>query len=242
MITVALASALTLTLAAAGVVPAGAPQPAAPELAASVPPVIPFALALDLETVWRLDQGYRLLGSARTADRSGVTLSYDVTRVGAGTFALALGYHGESQAGTWAGGNDAALSVKSWSASAILRWGVTTWLESQLRIAGDLSSGELTLRAGASALDDSVRSLGASAGAGLRLRSGTARIVALPGNGLFALAGLIEGGFHAGQPLSFAALPAGGAAPDDRLPAPAVPLGHLGRSYPYLRLSVALVF
>jgi hypothetical protein len=241
MITVALASALTLSLAAAPVLPGGAP-PTPPELAASAPPVIPFALALDLETVWRLDQGYRLLGSARTAGRGGVTLSYDVTQIGAGTVAVALGYHGESQAGTWAGGNEAALSVGSWSASAILRWRVTTWLEPQLRVAGDLSSGELTLRAGSSALADSARSLGASAGAGLRLRTGTARIFALPGNGLFALAGVIEGGFHAGQPLSFAALPTGGAAPDDRLPAPAVPLGHLGRSYPYLRLSAALVF
>jgi hypothetical protein len=201
--------------------------------------------SLDLETSWRLDQGYRLLSSSRTASKAGVSLSYDVTRAtGAPRLALGLGYQGESSNGNWVNGRGIGLDVASGSLSAALRWPILAWLEPQLRVAADLTRAHLSIESRESALVDSAWSAGASAGAGVRLRTGTARIVSMPGNGLFALAGIIEGGFHVGQPLSFAAgrqaPPA--TTPDDRISAAPVMLGSLGRSYPYLRLSVALVF
>jgi hypothetical protein len=218
---------------------------AEPELAAAPPSRLPVAISLDLETSWRLDQGYRLLSSSRTASKTGVTLSYDVTRAtDAPRLALGLGYHGESSTGEWANGNGVGLDVASGSLSAALRWPILSWLEPQLRVAADLARARLSIENRESTLVDSTWSAGASAGAGIRLRTGTARIGGLSGGHLFALAGIIEGGFHVGQPLSFAARgqPTASGAPDDRISAAPVVLGSLGRSYPYLRVSVALVF
>ena len=233
---------VTGVLAVLALVPAAAAAP--PELTAAPPPRLPVALSLDLETTWRLDQGYRLFSSSRTASKTGVSLSYDVTRAaGAPLLALGVGYHGESSNGDWANGR-VGLDVASGSLSAALRWPVLSWLEPQLRVAADLTRARFWIESREAALVDSAWSAGASAGAGLRLRTGTARIAAMPGRARFALAGIIEGGFHVGQPLSFAARrQATVTTPtDDRISAAPVTLGSLGRSYPYLRLSLALVF
>jgi hypothetical protein len=230
--TICLGALLAATPAAAG---------AQPELTAAPPPALPVAVSLDLETTWRLDPGYRLFSSDRAVGGGGISVSYDVLR-GASRLALALGYHGQSSSNDWSSGGQVGLEVRSGSLSALLRWPLARWLEPQLRLAGDLSRGKFSMVASGISLADSSWSAGASAGAGLRLRTGTARILMMPGDGLFALAGIIEGGFHIGQPLSFDVRRQAAPAPDDRIAAPATSLGSLGRSYPYLRLSAALVF
>jgi hypothetical protein len=228
-------------------------EPPPPPLVAALPPApLPLTVSLDLETAWRLDRNYQLFSSSRDASRGGITVSYDVTRPPYGPrLALGLGFHGESSDGTWtapgtAGSGTAGLEVQTGSLSGILRWPLRSWLEPHLRAAADLSHGGLHVRVGSDALQGSAWSVGASAGAGFRLRTTPVRLLALPGDGLFAFAGVIEGGFHVGQPLSFAlardtpAVSVDGS--DDRLPPAATPAGSLGRSYPYLRLSAAMLF
>jgi hypothetical protein len=212
----------------------------APELAAGAPPALPVAVSLDLETIWRLDGGYRVFSDRRAASRGGASLSYDVTRGPGPRLALALGYHGESETGSFAGLGEAGLTVGSGSLSALLRWPLSSWLEPHLRLAADLSRANLTIDAGSMSMADADWSAGASAGAGVRLRSGTTRIWSMPGNGLFALALIVEGGFHVGQPLSLELRRQNPSS--DRITPATTPVGQLGRSHPYLRLSLALVF
>jgi hypothetical protein len=221
-------------------------------LTTPAPSPLPVAVSLDLETIWRLDRGYQLFSPSRDASHGGITVSYDVTRTpGGARLAVALGYHGESTAGfsqrTGTIGGDASLDVQTGSLSAIVRWSLRPWLEPHLRAAVDGSHGRLRLTSGADVMTGSAWSLGGSAGAGFRLRSLPVRILALPGDGLFAFAGVIEGGFHVGQPLSFELArdtppPATTDGSDDRLVPAGTPAGSLGRSYPYLRLSAALLF
>jgi hypothetical protein len=206
------------------------PAAAQPELTAALPPP-PLTVSLDLETAWRLDPGYRLFSSSRAATRGGLSASYDLLRGPAMRLALAAGYHAESSSASW-GNGQASLDVPSGSLGAVARWPLGRWLEPQLRLEADLSRAHLRL----ASLTDDAWSLGGTVAAGLRLHGAPTHL----GNAVFALAGAVEAGFHLGQPLSFAGRREGTG--EDSIPSPPAALGNLGRSYPTLRLSAAILF
>jgi len=59
------------------------------------------------------------------------------------------------------------------------------------------------------------------------------------------VAGAAEGGFIAGAPMAFslhAPKPSDAQEAKDRIPTGSVDVGKLGRTQPYLRLSIALLF
>jgi hypothetical protein len=232
--------ALTLVLLAA------APALAEPGVSTRPELLLPVTVSLDVETQWHLDDSYRLFGTDRTPTHSGLSASLQAGRLAGGRLELGAGLHGNTSTAAFAGQNEAQLEERTPSLTALLRWSPYRWLEPHLRVAADLTRARLRLTVSNSAttLEDTVWSPGASAGAGLRLRTGT-MTTALNG-GRFGIAGalIIEGGFHLGVPYTFSASaprPGDEKLANDRIPAASTPLGNLGRAQPYLRLSFALL-
>jgi hypothetical protein len=217
----------------------------AAEMLVTQPPPLrtPLSLSLDLDTQWRLDPSYRLFSGDRSETIGGVSATWDLRRLAGGTLVLGGGWHGGSNHASWAGGQEAALTVAGPSLSAALRWSPLRWLEPQVRLAADLARGHVRLTTSdGAAYEASAWSPGGSLGAGLRLRTGAKPINT--GTLGIGLALTVEGGFHLGTPMSFDVArqhPAGDDTAADRLPAAATPVGNLGRSHPYLRISFALL-
>lgn len=216
-------------------------------------------LAVDIDTVWRLDRGYAAFTRDRSATGGGLSVSYDVIRSERVALALGLGWQNESarqggerqvsgasDVGVVVGSHRSDLDVNTYALSAVLRWSALTWLEPQLRMALGAAAADLSIT-----VDDGSRFQGdawspqASAGAGLRVRSRATRVPRLPGSPALAVAAVAEGGFVLGAPLKFDVAPV---PPDDatlardRLSSPSVPAGDLRRAHPYMRISLAVLF
>jgi hypothetical protein len=209
-------------------------------------PRVPLQLGLDFDTTWHLDSSYRVLSSDRATGSGGASLALDVHRLGHGTLALGAGIHGSSDAADLYGGQLAAkLELSTPSLFATVRWPVRPWLQPHVRVAVDGTWATLSLTSNnGDALVGHAFSPGASAGAGFSLRTGTLT-TSLQG-GTLGLAGalIVEGGFHLGAPLGFDVAhqaPADAKLAGDRLPASSTAVGDLGRSQPYLRISLALL-
>lgn len=249
---------LFILLAAAAAAVAAAPAWAQPPAVADAtdPRRVPLSLSLDAHVPFHLDDDYRLFSRDRGDGGGGVSAVLDVVRMGRGVLAAGIGVHGDSNRADWGGDapstdgfttrqQEAHLQLTTLSATALLRWPVRWWLEPHVRLAVDSTWSKLTVTMNqGSALDDKAWSPGASAGAGLRIRS-AAMTTSLRGGRLgLAAALMIEGGFHLGSPLSFSLTPtrpADDKLAGDQIPGPAVPVGDLGRSHPYLRISLALL-
>lgn len=238
-----------------------AAEPAA-VVGASAEPRVPLQLAVDLDTLWRLDHGYRLFSTSRTASAAGVSAAYDVSRLGArGTLALVAGWQSESSetgggavagddprggAAVASGPTHASFGADVASVGAVLRYRVLPWFEPHARVAVGGAWGDVAVT-----LSDGTRWSGhawspqASAGAGFRLRTTAARLGNLPGKPALAGAVAAEGGFIAGAPMSFSVrppAPADAKVARDQIALAPVDIGKLDRSHPYLRLTLALLF
>jgi hypothetical protein len=200
----------------------------------------PLALSLDIDTQWRRDPSYRLFSGERGDTNGGLSATWDLRRLARGTLVVGAGWSGGSNHSTPTGAQHATLSVSSPSLSAALRWSPSRWLEPHVRLALDLSHGQLGLTAGeGSAYQGSAWSPGAALGAGLRLRTGAQPL----GRGTLGIGVAlgIEGGFHLGMPMKFDVTRQRPAGQADLIPAQATPVGDLGRSHPYLRVSLTLL-
>lgn len=244
----------TLVLATAAASRAAEPTVARP--GRLPPPSVRFALALEAQTEWQLDAGHRLFDGTRADTGGGVSLSYDLGRLGeATTAAVALGWNQRVSSSRWgarapedgrSAGADTSLALETVSLSGLVRWSLAPWIEPHARVAIDGTRADVTLD-----LDDGVSltgrswSAGASAGFGFRLRTKASRLRTLPGDPALALAAAAEGGFHVGLPLTVDVArvpPADAKVAADQIPTGATHLGTLGRSFPYLRISAALLF
>jgi hypothetical protein len=226
------------------------------------PPSVSFALALEIQTEWQIDTAHRLFSRKRADTGGGVSLSYDVARPSDRTaLALSLAYHQRDTTSGWAfrdgdaagtpgssvaAAPDATLDTNTLSLGAALRWSLAPWFEPHLRVAVDGTHADITLQTpDGGPLDGEAWSAGASAGAGFRLRTRASRLRTLPGDPALAVALVAEGGFHFGLPLPVEVAPR--RPPDEKvasdlIPSGAIRLGELGRSFPYLRVSAALLF
>jgi hypothetical protein len=238
-------SVLTVVALAAVIFAWAAPASAQPTVQAQPEaPRLPLTFSVDMHRQWHLDRGYRLFSGDRSNGDGGVSVLYDVRRLGSGTLSLGAGLHGNDLTGTVASAHEADLGLLTASLSALLRFSPYRWLEPHVRLAGDLTRGDFgfTTSEGIK-FSDHALSPGASLGAGLRLRTGT--ITTALGKGL-GLAGalIVEGGFHYGAPLSFdlsPPRPSDEKVASDRIPSSPVSIGSLGTSQPYLRISFALL-
>lgn len=205
-----------------------------------------FALAVERDTLYRMDAGYDLFTRKEGDDAPGLSLSYDLLRPGPRTtIAVSVGWNGEALSNRWGGGNRAELDVHTFQGAVAARYALLWWLEPQVRVAAgvSLAHAELGVDRDAMTLEGDARSVMGSAGAGLRLRTRSARFLAL----LMRASLAAEGGMAAGTPLALKLDPGSGrrgdsAAARDRIPTTAVDLGTLGRVHPYLRFTFALHF
>lgn len=224
------------------------------EEAAVSAPQTPFSLSLDLQTQWRQDESYRLLSRFRDESSSGFSLSYDVVRRSRGALVLGVGYQSGTSQAIASGGavfdkessgrsSDVRLEMQSLALSAAWRWSLRPWLEPLLKVAVDGTWSRFSIgTVGDAAFSDHAWAPGASVGAGLRLRTSPASLFIAARHG-FGAAVAVEGGYHLGGSLSYAlSPPTNGIAAGDRIPVARTPIGDLGRSFPYLRLSFALLF
>jgi hypothetical protein len=242
---------------------ATAPASAAPTTSIvddAPPPAVPLWLAIDFDTLWRRDSGYALFSSSHTDSAVGLSLGYDLARLGSrGTLAVVAGWQSESTetnryvagpqsaaGATFAAVQDASFHADIFSLGAVARWRLLSWLEPHARVALGAASGSmsLTLSDGTS-FSGHAWSPQVSAGAGFRLRSSAMRLQGLPSKPAFAVAATAEGGLIVGAPMAFslhAPTPADADEAKDRIPTGAIDVGNLGRTQPYLRLSIALLF
>jgi hypothetical protein len=211
----------------------------------SAPPRLPLTLSVDAHRQWHLDRSYRLFGTQRSDVTGGISAALQVRRLAGGFLDLGAGIHWSSYNARWEQGNDAERDEVTPSLSAVLRWPVHRLIEPQVRVAGDLTRATLRLTmADGGVLEAGRWSPGASVGAGLRLRTPVVKTALGAGTVGFAGALIIEGGMHVGAPISFdlaRQVPADKKLADDRIPAANVPVGDLGRTEPYLRISFALL-
>jgi hypothetical protein len=221
-----------------------APALAQTTVTARPEPRAPFTLSIDTQRQWHRDQSYRLFGTRRSDLDQGLSATVEVGRVGRGLLDVGAGVQWSDATATWGGGNEAKRDQITPLLSAALRWPVHRWFQPHLRVAGDLTRAHLRLTTNEGGVfEDRLWSPGGSVGAGFRLTTGTLS-TALRGGGLgFAAALVFEGGMHVGAPLSFDVArptPADKKVAADQIPAASVPVGDLGRTEPYLRISLAL--
>jgi hypothetical protein len=223
-----------------------APVLAQPTVTAEPAPAhVPLTLSLDAHRAWHLDRSYRLFGTRRSDVEGGLSAALEVRRLGRGRLDLGAGVQWGSETGRWEQVNEARREQVTPSLAAVVRWPVHRWFEPHVRLAGDLTRARLRLTVSdGGVLEDRVWAPGASAGAGFRLRTGVITTALRGGTLGFAGALIVEGGYHLGAPLSFELgrqAPADKKVAADRIPAPGVPVGNLGRAEPYLRISFALL-
>jgi hypothetical protein len=206
---------------------------------------LPLTLSIDAHRQWHVDQSYRLFGTRRSDVDPGLSASLEVARFARTRLDLGAGVQWSDDTATWEQTSQAERDQVTPSLSAALRWSVHRWFEPHLRVAGDVTRAKLkvTMSDGA-VLEDALWAPGGSIGAGFRLRTGAVRTAPRAGGLAIAGAFIVEGGVHVGSPLSFDLArpsPADKKLAADRIPAASVPVGSLGRTEPYLRLSFALL-
>lgn len=235
--------ALCALLASAALAPARA---TAADIATALEPAPRFALAVERDTLYRLDSGYDLFTRDEGDSAPGLSLTYDLLRPGPrATVAVGIGWNAENLSSQWGGSNRAELEVNTFQGALTARYALLWWLEPQVRVAAgvSLAHAELAVAGESQHLAGKARSLMGSAGGGLRLRTRSARLVGLRLRASFAT----EAGIAAGTPLSLKLNPDpvgrdSSAAARDRVPTTPLNLGSLGRIHPYLRFTIALHF
>jgi hypothetical protein len=199
-----------------------------------------FAVAFESRTTWLLDDGAKRLAGKTRPTGMGVGVQADLRKLQENVVVrLDLGWVGTSGSQYR---SDAMVTeqLKSnlFSLGVAVRYHVWRWLAPFARLSGGLGWDKLTV---ADLHDRQVFGNGA-VGAGLFLRS--------PGVGLWqgssalflGLSGSIEAGYAVASGSDFVLTADNGSSSETPIPTSQVPLGHVGRSAPYVRASVGLAF
>jgi hypothetical protein len=210
----------------------------------------PFSLSVDVDSLWRRDPAYQLFTRNERDVGAGLSLGYDILRLGPRTSAaLSVGWMAERMTSD-TGPTPASLDVDNIRVGLAIRFAVRPWFEPLAQVALGASFGRASVTLGdpdfasTGLLEGDTRSYCGRAGGGFRLRTGTARLESLPLPPLAASL-TVEGGFQVGTPMSAIVKeppPEDDDVAADLIPRAATKLGRLGRTYPYVRVSFALLF
>jgi hypothetical protein len=205
---------------------------------------LPFGVAGDLRTFWPQDSATRRLVGKKTSDNGGLSISYDVLKVMDRVVArVDLGWGSASNVNASPSSTDEEkLRTQLVTLGLSLRYHVLRWLAPYARVAGGVGWDKVTVGSASGEWQDKHTFAHGSVGGGLFLRSPT--LTLWPSHPTFGLAlmGSIEGGYFL-APSSKLSLQAS-SDPDIKNPIPtaSVPIGTMGRSAPYLRVTVGLAF
>lgn len=199
-----------------------------------------FGVALEGRATWLTNGAGKRLAGERMPKGAGLSLQADVLRPSAQlALRLDLGWTTTSSSSFQPSSSlSENLDTNLFQLGASLRYHVYRWLAPFARVAGGMGWDKLTV---AGMKDRELFEQG-SAGAGVFLRSPGLHLWQGAFSPLFGLMGNIEAGYALATSSDFtvqAALPSASATP---IPTSSVPIGHVGRSAPYLRAAVGLAF
>ena len=219
--------------------------PRKPQLFAPEGPVtswdpLRFAVALETRTTWLFNGAAKRLAGERLPTGEGLSLQADVLRPSAKlALRLDLGWTSTSTSSFQPSSSlSEKLDTNLFQLGASLRYHVYRWLAPFARLAGGMGWDKLTV---AGMKDRELFEQG-SLGAGVFLRSPGVRLWQGAFSPLLGLMGNIEAGYAlaTGSDLTLqASLPSASTPP---IPTSTVPIGHVGRSAPYVRASRGLAF
>lgn len=206
---------------------------------------VPFSLSVPIDGTWPSDAAYKLFRNEQQLPGFGLALAYDARLAKKLVLAPYAEWLQESSSGMWQNEGDARLAVDSVAAGAVVRVPIKTWLQPFVRVGGGLSFGRASLQlpGGGGALSGNARSAFVRAGAGLMARTPALALMddLLPA---VALSFAIEGGFIAAGKFDFtvAGPKPASAGGEDPIAVGSIPIGQLGRSRPYMRITLGVHF
>jgi hypothetical protein len=203
-----------------------------------------FQVGLETRTTWMMDDAARRLAGKRAPTGAGLSLQADVLRPNDTiTVRVDLGWVTTSTSNV----QDSTSLVEKLDTNVLslglsARYNLLRWLAPYARLAGGVGWDKLTLSGGEGSLHDRQFYGQGSAGAGISLRSPGLRFWQSPSAPFLGIMGQIEGGYVVAPGGDFAlqASPPGSAA--NAIPTTPVAIGHVGRSAPYLRVSLGIAF
>jgi hypothetical protein len=204
---------------------------------------LPLGVVGDGRTLWPQQSGTRRVGKDGLRS-GGVSVSYDVYKLMNKVMArVDLGWAEASNtnASTYST-DEEKLRSNLVTLGLSARYHVFRWLAPYARVAGGVGWDKVTVGGGAGQWQDKHTFAHGSVGGGIFLRSpGLTPWANHPSFGVAAMGG-VEGGYFL-APSSSLALKAS-SDPDIKNPIPtaSVPLGEMGRSAPYLRITFGLAF
>jgi hypothetical protein len=199
-----------------------------------------FAVAFESRTFWPLDGAQKRLVGKRAPTGGGLSVQADVFRPDDRVAVrLDLGWTNNSTVQTWSG-TSRSENIESdlFVLGASLRYHVLRWLAPYARVSGGLGRDRLTV------VDMKDRQYfgQATAGAGVFLRTPGLRLWQGSFAPFFGLCGQIEGGYALASGSDFSLQASLPSSTPDPIPTSDVALGHVGRTAPYLRVSLGLAF
>lgn len=202
-----------------------------------------FGVAFESQTTWLQDSAARRIVGKGAPTALGLSLHYDALRPSPNlTVKLDLAWTTHASSSIQL---DNASYTEDYDSSLLtfgisLRYQVFHWLAPYARVAGGMGWDKLSVGDGSHNLEDEHKFGHAAAGGGIFVRSPGLCLRPSSASYCPALLGNVEGGYMVGtsSTLSVHASPASGVSAP--IPTEAVSLGEIGRSAPYLRVSVGI--
>jgi hypothetical protein len=203
-----------------------------------------FGIAAEIRTLWPQNSATRRLVGKDDPNSGGVAISGDVLRPSDKLRAVVdLGWNlmNNTNANTWSP-DQQKLRTHLVTMGLSLRYFVRPWLAPYARVAGGLGWDKVSVESGSETFQDKHLFTHGAAGGGVYLRSPGLRIASKYPGFSTAVMGSIEGGYFL-APSSDVSLKAS-SDPQIKNPisSPSVPIGTMGRSAPYLRVTFGLAF
>lgn len=202
-----------------------------------------IGVALETQTTWLQDSAARRIVGKGTPTTVGLALHYEALRPSPSlTVKLDLGWMTSSASTTQPNNsqNTETYDTNLVTLGVSLRYQIFRWLAPYARVAGGMGWDKLSVGNGSGNLDDKHKFGHAAAGGGVFLRSPGLCMRPSTASYCAAFIGNLEGGYMLGtsSTLSLHYSPASGVS--NPIPTEAVPIGDMGRSAPYLRVSVGI--
>lgn len=203
---------------------------------------LPFGVAGDLRTFWPQDSATRRLVGKKTSDSGGLSISYDVLKLMDRVVAkvdLGWGLASHVNASPFSS-DEEKLRTSLATLGLSLRYHVFRWLAPYARVAGGVGWDKVTVGGSSDQWQDKHTFAHGSVGGGIFLRSpGLSLWPNHPAFGL-ALMGSIEGGYFVAPSSKLSLQASSDSDIKNPIPTTSVPMGTMGRSAPYLRVTIGL--
>jgi hypothetical protein len=203
-----------------------------------------FGIAAEIRTLWPQNRATRRLVGKDDPNSGGAVVSGDVLRPTDKVRAVVdLGWNlmTNTNANSWSL-DQVKLRTHLVTMGLSLRYFARCWLAPYARVAGGLGWDKVTVEGESGTYQDKHLFTHGSAGAGIYLRSPGLRMATRVPAFSMAVMGSIEGGYFLAPSSDVALKASSDSQIKNPISSPSVPLGTMGRSAPYLRVTFGLAF